>query len=311
MSACATDVSCLYGACPDVARRRYGAEVGHRGGRNAADSNSSGSVGRRPAWFKELGVRVLIAAVARAAARHERGIEVLLSCAPKEAHFAWVVVRVRRGAAAADAAAARIETMWHCGACAAFGVGDDGDGDDVNGRAWTCECERAGAGAGERIGFGIAPRPTKLGPAWSGALASAAFASKMLERAVAGDGACRVEPATTSLLRRLAREASDAADVALFRSVDACVDRATGEHPNVDALVDALRREGRVASRTHFDARGVKTDASGEELRCVLYTGPHTTALAWWTPILKDFCRRLSSPTPPFQSPPSAPLNSI
>jgi tRNA G26 N,N-dimethylase Trm1 len=174
---------------------------------------------------------------------------------------------VRRGAAAADAAAARIETMWHCGACAAFGVGDDGDGDDVNGRAWTCECERAGAGAGERIGFGIAPRPTKLGPAWSGALASAAFASKMLERAVAGDGACRVEPATTSLLRRLAREASDAADVALFRSVDACVDRATGEHPNVDALVDALRREGRVASRTHFDARGVKTDASGEELR--------------------------------------------
>jgi tRNA G26 N,N-dimethylase Trm1 len=35
----------------------------------------------------------------------------------------------------------------------------------------------------------------------------------------------------------------------------------------VDALVDALRREGRVASRTHLDARGVKTDASGEELR--------------------------------------------
>ena len=45
-------------------------------------------------------------------------------------------------------------------------------------------------------------------------------------------------------------------------------------------------------------------------LRCVLYTGPHTTALAMWTPILKDFARRISPPTPPFQYPPSAPFNS-
>ena len=39
------------------------------------------------------------------------------------------------------------------------------------------------------------------------------------------------------------------------------------------------------------------------------HTGPRTTALAWWTPILKDFRRRLSPPTTRFQSPPSAPFN--
>ena len=44
-------------------------------------------------------------------------------------------------------------------------------------------------------------------------------------------------------------------------------------------------------------------------IRCVLYTGPHTTALAMWTPILKDFARRISPPTPRFQFPPSMPLN--
>ena len=44
-------------------------------------------------------------------------------------------------------------------------------------------------------------------------------------------------------------------------------------------------------------------------VRCVLYTGSHTTALAWWTPILKDFARRVSPPTACFQSPPLAPLN--
>ena len=37
-------------------------------------------------------------------------------------------------------------------------------------------------------------------------------------------------------------------------------------------------------------------------IRRVLYTGPHTTASARWTPILKDFCRRFSQPTPRFQS---------
>ena len=41
------------------------------------------------------------------------------------------------------------------------------------------------------------------------------------------------------------------------------------------------------------------------------HTGSHTTASAMWTPILKDFCRRFSSPrVPRFQSPTSTPFNS-
>jgi hypothetical protein len=40
-------------------------------------------------------------------------------------------------------------------------------------------------------------------------------------------------------------------------------------------------------------------------------TGPHTTPSAWWTPILKDFARRISPPrVPRCQSPPSTPFNS-
>ena len=46
-------------------------------------------------------------------------------------------------------------------------------------------------------------------------------------------------------------------------------------------------------------------------MRCVLsHTSPHTTPFAWWTPILKDFARRISPPrVPRFQSPPSTPFN--
>jgi hypothetical protein len=64
----------------------------------------------------------------------------------------------------------------------------------------------------------------------------------------------------------------------------------------------------RVSDAIADAAAAVRT--RGGELRCVLYTGPHTIALARWTPILKDFCRRLSPPTPRFQYPPSAPFNS-
>jgi len=47
--------------------------------------------------------------------------------------------------------------------------------------------------------------------------------------------------------------------------------------------------------------------------RCVLsHTGSITTPFARWTPILKDFCRRISPPrVPRCQSPPSAPFNSL
>ena len=57
---------------------------------------------------------------------------------------------------------------------------------------------------------------------------------------------------------------------------------------------------------TNADANDARRRA---RVRCVLYTGPHTTPFARWTPILKDFCRRVSPPTPRFQRPPAAPFN--
>jgi hypothetical protein len=53
---------------------------------------------------------------------------------------------------------------------------------------------------------------------------------------------------------------------------------------------------------------------SCDEIRRVLidHTGPHTTASAWCTPILKDFCHHFSPPTPRVQSRhASTPFNSI
>jgi len=82
-----------------VAERHYGAAVG------------GGAPGQghppRPTWFRELGVRVLLAAVARAAARHDRGTAPLSAlvavgiwqpCSPRDPpHFSH-----------------RIDTLWGC-----------------------------------------------------------------------------------------------------------------------------------------------------------------------------------------------------
>jgi hypothetical protein len=52
-------------------------------------------------------------------------------------------------------------------------------------------------------------------------------------------------------------------------------------------------------------------ETTEEMRRVLLYTGPHTTALAWCTPFLKDFVsRRVSPPTARFRSPSSTPFNS-
>ena len=80
----------------------------------------------------------------------------------------------------------------------------------------------------------------------------------------------------------------------------------------VSSTMSPSIRDGGGGSAKLGDGRmnaNAKAKASPNRLRCVLYTGPHTTALARWTPILKDVCRRLSPPTSRFQSPSSTPFN--
>ena len=93
-------------------------------------------------------------------------------------------------------------------------------------------------------------------------------------------------------------------------SVSALADMVGGERvaaaPRVNDLRATLASTCRAKEVLGFETTRDFRDA----LRCVLHTGPHTTALARWTPILKDFARRFSPPTPRFQSPPSTPFNS-
>ena len=92
VSLTATDTSTLYAHYPNVGRRLYAAELLRGDG-----------------CWREVGVRALCAAVATTAARHTRGIRVLH--ATTAAHFVHILVRVKRGASAADASAKLVHTL--------------------------------------------------------------------------------------------------------------------------------------------------------------------------------------------------------
>ncbi|KAG6930821.1 tRNA methyltransferase 1 like [Chelydra serpentina] len=97
VSVTSTDISSLYAKAQHVAQRHYGCNV------------------VRTEYFKELAARTVVAAVARAAARCNKGIEVLLAVALE--HFVLVVVRVLRGPSPADDSVKKIRYLIHCQWC--------------------------------------------------------------------------------------------------------------------------------------------------------------------------------------------------
>ena len=113
------------------------------------------------------------------------------------------------------------------------------------------------------------------------------------------------------------RGARGLASAILLQSAAAMRAREVDADAAFEAKMDAALEEPLEAEKAKEKMPENDASASIESIedsaafRCVLYTGPHTTALAWWTPILKDFCRRFSPPTPRFQSPSSKPFNSI
>lgn len=97
VSVTSTDISSLYSKAQHVAQRHYGCNI------------------IRTEYYKELAARMVVAAVARAAARCNKGIGVLLAVALE--HFVLVQVRVFRGPSCADNTVKKIRYLIHCQWC--------------------------------------------------------------------------------------------------------------------------------------------------------------------------------------------------
>ncbi|XP_074763156.1 tRNA (guanine(27)-N(2))-dimethyltransferase isoform X2 [Athene noctua] len=150
VSLTSTDISSLYAKAQHVALRHYGCNI------------------VRTEYYKELAARIVIAAVTRAAARCNKGIDVLLSVALE--HFVLVVVRVLRGPSPADDSAKKIRYLIHCQWCEERIFQKEGHMVEENPyQQLPCDCHGSMPGKTAVV----------LGPLWSGALFNTGFLRRM------------------------------------------------------------------------------------------------------------------------------------
>lgn len=226
---CATDVGALYGSRPAVAKRHYHATL---------------SSSPRPPCFRERGVRLLIAAVAQAAARYDKGVEPILGVSTE--HYCVVSLRIIRGRKGADAALKQVQPIRICSSCGAYGIGDD---------VPQCGCKATSA---NDVGVGTDAR--EEGPLWSGPLYDNVVINQMVAMSNLKEAEGLISSATHKLLSILDNEAT--VDSIFHRRPGVA---AGGKTPKLDNVLDELHRRGYLAARTHFDPKALKTNASTRE----------------------------------------------
>ena len=204
----ATDTAPLYGAYPKTSLRRYGA------------------LSARSPFAHETGLRILAGFIVREAAKHDRAAEPLL-CFHAD-HYFRVNMRIRNGAARADAAIKKLGYTSYDRITLKRGVADERkDQKDA-------------------------------GPLWCGQLMAKDIAKQM---AATGDLGT-----STRCSRILQTWREEAAMPPLFYGMDELARKTKLSPPRLVDFIAYLEGKGAKASRTHFDPKGLKTDLPSKEL---------------------------------------------
>ncbi|NOZ59096.1 MAG: tRNA (guanine(10)-N(2))-dimethyltransferase [Euryarchaeota archaeon] len=215
----ATDTAPLCGVYPRACFRKYF------------------SIPLRGELCKEVGLRILLATLAREAAKLRRGMRVLLAHATD--HYFRAIVVLRSGRRRADEALAKLGYLYYCRAC---GRREFEASPLPSGRSCAC---------GES--YEIA------GPLWLGELKDEELAERAAEEAAyLQDNRC------SKLLATIAAEL----EVPFFYDVHHLARRLSlHELPPMRKILEELHRRGYSATRTHISDTGIKTDAPLEALQ--------------------------------------------
>ena len=188
----------------------------------------------RTEYCHELAVRLLVGCTATLAAKHDIGIKVVFSHSSE--HYIRVYTKIAYGAKKADESVKTLGYILHC-----FNCYHRETTHQPFGNILCPEC-------GSRMDY--------AGPLWLGSIFDPDFIDLMVKenKSVAFKNSARI----TKLLNLAKDEAS--APITYF-----VVDKLSGKlglpSPSIQAFVNAVRNSGFRAAQTHFNSRGVRTDA--------------------------------------------------
>jgi tRNA (guanine26-N2/guanine27-N2)-dimethyltransferase len=194
-----------------------------------------------------MGTRVLLGAVTRELARHDKAVQPLLSYAA--AHFIRLVLQVERGAKKADASVQRLGFIAHCFACGHRVAFLYAELLDLTATATCALC-------GHRMRL--------AGPLYIHPLKEREFCDRVHEEV--GRRMLGTKREASKILFMASREL----DIPFFYEHHALCKALRIPPPPLTSLLDALQEHGFSASRTHFSATGLKTDARIDELKALL-----------------------------------------
>ncbi|MFT4921945.1 MAG: tRNA (guanine26-N2/guanine27-N2)-dimethyltransferase [Haloarculaceae archaeon] len=203
---------------------------------------SYSAVPRNTEYHAEMGVRILLSALVRTAARYDVAVTPLLTHATN--HYVRTYLELDRGARVANAAVDQLGSVYHCEHCLRRET-DPGLLADA-----PAECPNCGHGI------------QTAGPVWLGPTHEDGF--------VAAVGECVSDEMGT---------ASRASDLLATLEAELAVPTHYDQHrlckrwgepaPAMDGFLDDLRAAGYEASRTHYGGTTFKTTASVVDIRAV------------------------------------------
>ncbi|MBP1922287.1 tRNA (guanine26-N2/guanine27-N2)-dimethyltransferase [Halorubrum alkaliphilum] len=222
----ATDTAPLCGAHLNSGIRKYGA------------------VPRNTDYHPEMGLRTLISALVRTAARYDKAARPIVSHVSR--HYARTYLELESGAQAADGSIDQLGYVDTCEDC-----------------LWREPTLGLIADPVETCPICGSDRVLTAGPIWLGPVADAEFTRSVREHVTDDMGEAK---RARTLLGTVARELDTPTHYDQHRLYKQWSEPAIG----MDEFVDRLRAAGYEASRAHYRGTAVKTDASVPEMRAVL-----------------------------------------
>jgi len=210
----ATDKAALYGNHPLRCFQRY----------NALPIKFPAS--------NELGLRILLGYIARIAAKHERGIECLLSFSTM--HYYRAYIKVEKKDKKVKETLANLGYLYHCPECLNFFTASS-----FLPLQKKCECRS---------------ELRTAGILWTGKIKNNAFCKAAIKKSK--------DEETKEFIKSTASEG----DAPFYHDLHALASSLKKNPPDFEDAISELRKLGFETSRTHFSQYGIKTGASLKEI---------------------------------------------